>query len=1491
MSKSIKKIYKILIIFVLVIFVLLATAFFILQNSNVQTYITQKIAAEVSDNLDAKFKVESVNYRFFNRVVFKNVYIEDQLEDTLLFSKEIICNIRKIDRRNQSIEISKVNLLNAKIYLNKYDTLQPINLRFAQNRTIEKDSTENKKGWDISLKNIEMHQSVFKYKSVRKTEKPKTVINFNDLVCFIDNLEVRNLSVENGVVNFYAKKLTFREKSGFFVYNMKFNMSIGKQYMIFRNVKIRTPNSYIDSDSLVFRHNDYDDYQQFAKNIYLDFTLRESNVSFIDIGYFAPIFKNISVNSVVSGRAYSKLSSFKGEDVKFQVGEQTELITDFNLSGLPDYNQMFMYIDFKKLTTSAKDFELINAFSKTSDGFTIPESFNNLGLISYKGNFAGFYDDFVTYGKFTSDLGNVSTDLALRPDTSKTLAFSGNLKTTHFNIGKLFGNIERVGEISMNAQIKGFASSKKKINATTIGTVHNIVINDYNYQNISLDGTLTEKTYNGYISMSDPNIQFDFTGGIDFSKEIPVFDFKASVPYSDLYGLNIDKNDSTARLSFDLSANFKGIDIDHATGEINFSNTRLTKLNTEMPFDTLKILSELVTDTHRIELKSDYIDAILVGKFQSKNLLQSVKNLYYHYLPSLINEPTDTLTLEANNSFDLHVNLKNTNLLSKFFLPELYISDSSQLQLKYNADKKFLFFRGFTNKLQYNKHTFENLSVNSFSDDSIFTMRTKSKSLLFNNYFKFENFNTTALTQKNNIDLKVDWNNKDTLKYQGKILASTTINQKEPYADPSFKITLLPSQVIVEDSVWHIDKSQVKIDTTSLQFNNFKINHGEQFFIVNGKVSENPKDTLFFEFRQINLAHLNVITAEKKLLFEGIINGKANFSSIFNNPLFYSDLKIADLKLNNQPFGYTQIYTRWLEKSNSIQLEASTLHNNKRTINISGNYFPESKDIMFNVILDKLELSVLNPYLNSFASNVSGFSDGSILVTGTLKSPKFNGTLYIQNAAMSIDYIKTRYNFTTDIQVENNTLNFRQVEAFDKFGNLGLTNGFVKFGSQKNISFDFNINANSMLALNTTSSDNEAFYGTAFVSGIVNITGDKDRTDLDISARTENNTKINIPLTRNQNMNQSGFVTFTNSKQESTTNVRELTYDYSKFGLNFDLEITPEAEAQLIFDSKIGDIIRGNGEGNIKMEIGEDNDFKMYGDFTIEEGDYLFTLQNVINKKFKIKNGGNIIWNGEPYNANIDIAAAYSLKTTLSSLIDTTQSTSYYSNDDYRKRIPVECQVFLTNNLMNPDIKFDITLPTADEEAKTLVRSATDTEEKLNKQFLSLLVLNSFMREQTGTEGSFTDNASTSGLGSVTTSELLSNQLSHWLSQISDEWDIGVNYRPGDEISKDQVEVALSTQVLDDRVTINGNVGYGGQTVEQASNIVGDFNVDVKLNKSGKLRLKAFNESNDKLLYEDAPYTQGVGIFYREEFNSFSELINNFWNKISGRNKDDMNNQ
>ena len=321
--------------------------------------------------------------------------------------------------------------------------------------------------------------------------------------------------------------------------------------------------------------------------------------------------------------------------------------------------------------------------------------------------------------------------------------------------------------------------------------------------------------------------------------------------------------------------------------------------------------------------------------------------------------------------------------------------------------------------------------------------------------------------------------------------------------------------------------------------------------------------------------------------------------------------------------------------------------------------------------------------------------------------------------------------------------------------------------------------------------------------------------------------------------------------------------------INLQLNVNNNAEAQIIIDPKVGDIIKATGNGTIKMEINPNqNIFKIFGDYTIESGDYLFTLQNIINKHFKIDKGSTLRWNGDAANANIDIKAVYKMKSALSDLLNDTSA-------QYKRRIPVECQILMTEKLLQPTIKFNIEVPNIDAETAGKVRNALNTEEKVSKQFLSLLVINSFFPDLAFNEMQSQNGQSSQNFGSasvsITASELLSNQLSNWLSQLSQTFDIGFKYRPGDQVSNDEVELAISTQLFDDKVTVNGNVDMGGNRKNTSNALAGDFDIEYKL--TPKLSVKGFTRANDNLIYERSPYTQGVGIFYREEFNNIEELL------------------
>ncbi|MDP4266730.1 MAG: translocation/assembly module TamB domain-containing protein, partial [Bacteroidota bacterium] len=348
-----------------------------------------------------------------------------------------------------------------------------------------------------------------------------------------------------------------------------------------------------------------------------------------------------------------------------------------------------------------------------------------------------------------------------------------------------------------------------------------------------------------------------------------------------------------------------------------------------------------------------------------------------------------------------------------------------------------------------------------------------------------------------------------------------------------------------------------------------------------------------------------------------------------------------------------------------------------------------------------------------------------------------------------------------------------------------------------------------------------------------------------------------------EELSETNYISFIRKDSSKIAIKEKAKIDLSGIQMNFDLEVTPSTEAQIIFDKKVGDVIKVKGNGNLKFEINTLGNFNMYGDYTIEEGDYLFTLKNLINKRFKIEKGGTIKWNGSPYDANVNMNAIYTARTSIADLViggDTGK---------YKQIVPVQCILTLKEKLLKPAISFDIKIPDADENIQRSLKNITSSEQETNNQVFYLLLANRF--KPIGNQNNMF-NSGIGGLGTTST-ELLSNQLNNWLSQISTDFNIGVNYRTGDKLNPTQLEVALSTQLFNNRVLIDGNVGIGNQ---KTSNLVGDFTVEYKLTQEGKFRVKAFNKTNNNNEYLNInanQYTQGLGISYRKEFDSLGDFF------------------
>jgi hypothetical protein len=1449
--------------------------------------VAKKITEIISDNLNVRFTIESVDITFFNKVRLNKFYIEDLQHDTLLYADRVSASIVKFPNRKR-IPINTLTLENATFRL-ATDSAGTINLRFIIDAISRKDTT--RQGKLLTIRNIKFKDSKFSL-ILSNPETGKEGIDFSNLILSDFNTNIRRLSKDADTVNFIIKSLSFKDHSGFDVENFYSKTSICQNHLSFKDVIIKTKLSKILGEKIILQFNSFKDFgrEVLYERVKLDVSLYPSELNLYDLAFFSPKFKGSCQQLNLSGEFTGFISNLKGRNINISYGDNSEISCEFNSNGLPDIKETFLYINLINFSTTVSDLESL----KLPDGlnFNLSEGFKELTTINYKGKFTGFVDDFVAYGDMESNLGKISSDVLFKPDTNNYFTFNGKLKAEQFNIGRLLGNEKNIGLVTLNVNADGYSCSGKTINAKIDGIINSLEIKQYKYQNIKLSGVLSDKTYNGSISITDPNINLEFMGMVDFSSDIYDVDFAANVSRANLVALNFDRKDSSHTVSFYIKANVQGNSIDNLNGEVKLLNSLFTKNNNQIQIYDFSVYAKNNADSNSLVIRSDFVDADISGSYQMAEIKESLQKFIYSYLPSFVNSECTKID-KFKNGFRFTVNFKKTRPIFEYFMPQFFIAENTVCKGEFNPDTNHLFLFLQSPRIEFYGNTWNNVYFNCQSNDSIFSVVSGSQSLSLKDKINLENFTIYSDISSDSVTLMTRWNNWDTVLYKGVLKAVTKFIKEPGNKSPVISVNLLPTEIITTDTLWHINKCNILIDSSSILVDNFKVNHDNQYLRLNGKISSLPDDKIIMGFNNFNLGNINIFSRSEGIKIGGILNGDTEISNFYKNPVFYSRLTIDTLVINDEKLGNTIINSTWNNDKKSINIDAVAKKGQLNTIAINGDYYPKDEGkLQVNIEMNKLRLNLVNPYLQNVFSDCRGIVSGNLAISGNTAEPVLNGDLKFQKTAFTISYLNTRYNFTDRIKIINNNIFFNNITLIDIYGNFAYLNGVIQSAYLRDFNFNLKIDADHLLFLNTTQSDNSLFYGTAFASGFVTIKGTPKNVIIDAGVRTDKNTRFFIPLSDESEISEYNFVTFLYEDTAGVpeNNIREYKVDLSALNLNVDLEVTPDAEVQLIFDPKVGNIMKGRGYGNINLQVNTLGKFNIFGEYYIEEGDYLFTLENVINRKFDIDNGV-IKWNGDPLDAYIDIKAIYPTKAALFDLLgydlQGNESGKGSAENTYKRKTTVYCQLIMTDKLMKPNIKYDIYLPTVDEETRALVNNKINTEEELNLQFIALLVLNSFVPRPPpggGLGGDYPYSSPYSNVAGVNAGEFLSNQLSNWLSQISSDYDIRINYRPNfdNQLTNDEVELALSTQLLNDKLSINGNVDVTtNAAAESSNNIVGDFDLDYKITE--KLRLKAFNHSNDKLLTELSPYTQGVGVVFKEEFNNLGELWKRYFTSIFGK--------
>lgn len=1470
--KGIKKTVKIVFVVVALLLLLCGTAITILKSSRVQHYLVTTATNYFSEKFGSKVQIGSVDYALFNKVLLQEVYLEDLKGDTLLYAETLKMGFKPLDLLQNKVICNYIELKNSTVnlVLDKKKVLNASHI-FKYFKT---NKTESKVTYQ--LQNITITNARFRYSNL--TARPKNN-GFDKNYLQVSGLNgTFNLhKLTNNYLSCDIKSLSFSEKSGITLSDFKASITANKTRARIENLQLKLPHSFVDFSPVIVNYGHLKNLQKEAEKVQLNFMIKPSEIAFRDLKAFSPLFERTRGKIYLSTQFKGCLGDMKIKNLALSYNNDISLRGDINLIGLPKIGETYIYTKIRSIKTDKNKLQdlMSNVLGRP---IQLPDEMSKLGIIQYKGNISGFFSDLVVFGTIKTAIGNIFTDLLMGVYNNFTgINYRGSVQTKELKIGSLFGEQSGVGNIDFNISSEGSIQQKGNIKGTLEGTVSSLIFKNYNYKNIDLKGDFNKKVFDGIVSLNDENAQFDFNGKIDFSERLPSGKFKMQVKKLNLEKTNITKKHKDLTLALNINTSFTGSKIEETDTEILIDSFYLYTKEKELFSKKMHISSTIYDSINVLKINSDLIKGTVKGNYSFLSLGKSLTTMIANYLPSLQEKKKSKKTKKLSpNNFVFYFTDINVDEIADLLNVNLKLSPKTLISGFYNDQSNKFRLEILIPSLQKGKNNYKDLSL--LCNNELGAIQLTSSTVLNNNM----HLHLHSEIINDSIALNVDWRNPSV--FSGEFKA-TSIFSKNEAEKLQADIAIQPSQIWIKDSLWNIHASTVKTDFKSLTISNFILDHQHQFIQINGIASSSPTDSLFVKLQEIELNYILSLAKVKSPKIEGLVTGNALVQNVFNKMLLQLDVFAKDFKFNNALWGDVTLKSKWNEQDKKLEANGFCMSNNNKAFDIAGEYFPKKDSLEFYADINKLGIDFLRYYLDNALQNVSGEGSGKLHIYGGLKRFQLAGDIFVKNGRFNVDFLKTAYHFTDTIKVRKEEIRFDKIKLYDSENNWGVLTGRLSHKHFKDMRYRFDIKCNNVLAMNTTSKDNEDFYGKAYGTGTVRVTGNYSQVNFNINMKTEPNTKVVIPMVTSAIATENSFIQFISKPSIKSSNT---TYKTTQSAINaptsgktnihvyLQLEATPDAEIKLITDPVGGDMVRAEGNGDLKIDYTNNGDIKLYGNYEVERGDYIFTLQQVVRKNFTIKRGGTIRWAGNPYEAIIDLNATYTVPSV--SLLDILDETELEGVS--RTSTPVNCLLNLTGDLMQPTIKFDLELP-SDPELQRKIKYVVNTDEMMNREILALLVMNRFYKpDYLQTERT--------GLGTEMVSVLtttVSGQLNNWLSKINEKVNVGLDARMGngqDFSNGGEYKIGINYQP-NNRLIINSNLGYRDDMINTTTtNFIGDVDIEYKLNRSGKFRAKAYTHSADNFFVNasgTAKTTQGLGLMYREDFNKFSDVIRYYFNK------------
>ena len=1404
------KILKHIITWVVWTFVsLYAVIMIAIRIPQVQQYIGEKVSQAVGEKLGTTVEVGQIDLGFLNRLILDDVVIYDQQQQPMLKAARITAKVDFSPLAVGKIVISSAQLFGTHLRLYKADKDAQTNFQFALDSLASKDTTSHTP-LDLRINSFIMRRSSLTYDQL---DAPATPDSFN-----LAHLNVSNISVHANLkaltddsLNINLKRLSFTEHSGLIVKRLTFQLAAGRHDADLRQFMLQLPNSNINIDSIVATYHP----EHFKQSLHMKGAISHTDVTPADFSCLLSAIQDYWQPLALDTR-------FTYNDQTLHIHHLQAASADGNgdidvaASGSVKFNE-------RRPTVYHCNIDRLNLSGSTIDYISkhvtpLPDPVLRLGFIRLKGSFGG--DEvgaFHAQADATTSVGSISAWL----QQDKGRQFSGNVASEGIDVGTLLAN-NKIGTVAANIAVSGTVD--KQIAAK--GRIDMLQYDDYAYRNIELNGQYGMNRLTGWVQIADP------------------------------------------RMTAQLTADIAGKTVNDAVGTISLHDLRLPEKNYHLNY--LQVESGFEEGRHFVTLNSDFAHADLTGEFDYATLPQSLINAIGSVIPALPGLPPMKET--AKNNFAFNLKLGKTDWLQKLMGVNLSIKRPISLSTTVNDNVRQVMVDLKAQAFSYNGADYQDCNVHIFSPNDTLFFRADGTKLP--NKDEAHDFMLSGKAANNELMFALAWDNNSQQKPVKGVLNATGILYRNFGNEPEAHFRILPSDIIIDKSRWQMEPSDILYSTNRLLVDHFTVHNDDQYIRIDGIGSKHKTDSLFVDLRNVEVADVLELIDFDAVAFSGKASGRATLTSVLDDPSASATLRVDTFKFEEGRMGTLHAHVGWNKQKKQIDINATANDGIEATTYINGYVSPERNFIDLSISAHGTYLDFMHSFTKSFISDITGHANGQVRLAGPLSAINLTGGLVV-DAEATITPLGTTYRLQQDtITMVYNEILLDNQPIYDKYDNTGYISGAIHHQDLKNLSLDLHVVTDKLLGYDFQDFDEQSFYGTVFASGDVDISMKGSDVNIDCRVTPVNGSVFVYNAANPDAINNQEFITWRTTPEtpnvpEASLQLEEQSKQSSNIYMKFLINATPDATMRLLMDARTNDYISLNGSGIIQASYYNKGAFQMFGTYTVTDGTYDITIQNIINKKFQFQPGGTITFGGDPYAAALNLQALYTVNGV--SLSDLNIGNSFSSNT-----VRVNCLMNIGGQPSSPQVTFDLDLPNVNADEKQMVRSLLSSQQEMNQQVLYLLGIGRFYSQsQNNANHQEQLNQTTLAMQSFL-SGTLSTQLNNVINQFvkTDNWNFGTNISPGTEgWNNAEYEGIVNGRMLDNRLLINGQFGYRDNATHASPSFIGDFDIHYLLTPNGNYALKVYNQTNDRYFTRSSLNTQGIGLIIKKDFNTLRSLF------------------